>query len=647
MLAVASVLTGVTANSQQTSIVLDGNSKGRVFDGLGAASAGASSRLLIDYPEPQRSQILDYLFKPGYGAALQHLKVEIGADVNSTDGSEPSHMRTRSDHDSTRGYEWWLMVEAHKRNPNIVLEILPWGAPSWVGKDTLYTPKMAEYVADFIKTAKRDYSLDIAYTGLWNEKVLDVAYIKELHQRLTAEHLSTKIICCDEYPGEGAGQWAIADEILKDPELGSDIDVIGVHYPLVDGKISTTDAARRTGKQLWSSEDQPNGGSGPFVSRDWDVGGRILAHLYNQNYLEGSLTSTEIWSPITSYYDNLAAPNSGLMYANTPWSGNYKVQGTIWATAHTTQFAMPGWQYLDSASGYLPEKGSYVTLRAPDSKNWSVVLETINATHPQAVSFRLIGGLAATEAHIWQTSSSRTFEQVARVNPVNGMFQYVFEPDSLYSLTTTEGQGKGTAQPPAPAGFPLPYADDFEHKPLKHAPRYLSDQDGAFEVQACTGRVGKCLEQVISNKPIPWGPLPDPFTLAGDAAWTDYTLAADVHFVSASPAAIMGRIDSADVFQDGSAHWPSGYVLRLKPDGGWELLSAEFKKPVTTLSSGTAKIDSVQWHRLALRFHGRQITASLDGVPLVSVNDSAHSHGMFALGTEWDHVQFDNLQVTQ
>ena len=238
MLAVASVLTGVTANSQQTSIVLDGNSKGRVFDGLGAASAGASSRLLIDYPEPQRSQILDYLFKPGYGAALEHLKVEIGADVNSTDGSEPSHMRTALDHDSTRGYEWWLMVEAHKRNPNIVLEILPWGAPSWVGKDTLYTPKMAEYVADFIKTAKRDYSLEIAYTGLWNEKVLDVAYIKELHQRLTAEHLSTKIICCDEYPGEGAGQWAIADEILKDPELASDIDVIGVHYPLVDPKIS-------------------------------------------------------------------------------------------------------------------------------------------------------------------------------------------------------------------------------------------------------------------------------------------------------------------------------------------------------------------------------------------------------------------------
>jgi hypothetical protein len=90
----------VATYSQQTNVVLDGNGKGRVFDGLGAASAGASSRLLIDYPEPERSQILDYLFKPGYGAALQHLKVEIGADANSTDGSEPSHMRSPSDHNS-------------------------------------------------------------------------------------------------------------------------------------------------------------------------------------------------------------------------------------------------------------------------------------------------------------------------------------------------------------------------------------------------------------------------------------------------------------------------------------------------------------------------------------------------------------------
>src|SRR6201995_793836 len=148
-------LAGLSGCSKSTPIVLDGASQGRVYQGIGALSAGASSRLLYDYQEPYRSQILDYLFKPGYGAALQHLKVEIGADVNSTDGSEPSHMRTPQDKNFTRGYEWWLMQEAHRRNPKIILDTLAWGAPGWVGpsgneKPTLYTPAMAHYAAVFL-----------------------------------------------------------------------------------------------------------------------------------------------------------------------------------------------------------------------------------------------------------------------------------------------------------------------------------------------------------------------------------------------------------------------------------------------------------------------------------------------------------------
>ena len=178
-------------------------------------------------------------------------------------------------------------------------------------------------------------------------------------------------------------------------------------------------------------------------------------------------------------------------------------------------------------------------------------------------------------------------------------------------------------------------------------PKYLSDQDGAFEVRDCIDRSGHCLEQVISEKPIPWGPLPDPFTLAGDTAWTDYSVAADVRFLTQAPAVVMGRIDSADVFQGDKARWPSGYVLRVKPDGEWELLSAEFKRPTVTLASGTAPIDIKQWHHLELSFRGTRIAGSLDGKPLTTVEDPAHSHGMFAVGTEWDHIQFDNLLISR
>ncbi|MEO6922665.1 MAG: hypothetical protein ABI142_02455, partial [Bryocella sp.] len=161
-------------------MTLDGASPTHTFDGLGALSAGASSRLLVDYPEPQRSQILDYLFKPDYGAALQHLKVEVGADVNSTDGSEPSHMRSRTDRDYTRGYEWWLMTEAKKRNPKIILDVLPWGAPGWIGGGKFYSQDMADYMADFIEGAWKAHHLRINYVGIWNERPYDTAYVKML-----------------------------------------------------------------------------------------------------------------------------------------------------------------------------------------------------------------------------------------------------------------------------------------------------------------------------------------------------------------------------------------------------------------------------------------------------------------------------------
>ena len=110
-------------------IHIDPTVKGRALAGIGAISGGgATSRLLVDYPEPQRSQILDYMFTPFAGAALQILKVEIGGGAFTSDGSEASHMYTADDDSASRynrGYEWWLMVEAKKRNNNILLYGLP------------------------------------------------------------------------------------------------------------------------------------------------------------------------------------------------------------------------------------------------------------------------------------------------------------------------------------------------------------------------------------------------------------------------------------------------------------------------------------------------------------------------------------------
>jgi Glycosyl hydrolase family 59 len=87
---------GETAQRVSTQVHVETAESGEVYGGVGAISGGGgNSRLLIDYPPAQRDRILDYLFKPGYGAALQILKLEIGGDANSTDGSEPSIEHTR------------------------------------------------------------------------------------------------------------------------------------------------------------------------------------------------------------------------------------------------------------------------------------------------------------------------------------------------------------------------------------------------------------------------------------------------------------------------------------------------------------------------------------------------------------------------
>ena len=91
VLAAAGCLVALVATPAlaQSAISVNGTSAGLTFGGVGAISGGGgNTRLLTDYPAAQQQQMLDYLFKPGYGADLQILKVEIGGDTNSTDGSE-------------------------------------------------------------------------------------------------------------------------------------------------------------------------------------------------------------------------------------------------------------------------------------------------------------------------------------------------------------------------------------------------------------------------------------------------------------------------------------------------------------------------------------------------------------------------------
>lgn len=100
------------------------------------------------------------------------------------------------------------------------------------------------------------------------------------------------------------------------------------------------------------------------------------------------MQSTISWSLIQSIYHGLAWYGTGLMTASEPWSGSFDAEnvGMLWASAHTTQFTAPGWNYLPvgSGSGLLTAGGSYVTL--VDGKGgYTTVIEKMSWAHSQCI----------------------------------------------------------------------------------------------------------------------------------------------------------------------------------------------------------------------------------------------------------------------
>lgn len=115
-------------------------------------------------------------------------------------------MYTPDEMDFTRGYEWQLMVEAKKRNPDIKLGGLPWVWPGWI--DTVNPPgrkspwtnlnSSTTYIVNWLKGARNTYNLTIDYLGAWNERGFNVDYFKALRVAMDAEGFeSTKVSCAD------------------------------------------------------------------------------------------------------------------------------------------------------------------------------------------------------------------------------------------------------------------------------------------------------------------------------------------------------------------------------------------------------------------------------------------------------------------
>ena len=300
---------------------------------------------LVDYVEPQRSQILDYLFKPNYGASLQILKVEIGGDDATTDGTEASHMRSPEDLNCSRGYEWALMREAVARHPGVVLYGLPWGFAGWLGFGTSNpyhnVSATADYTARWVECGRDAHGLNISVLGLWNEAW-------QAGGRLSTDPWEYALALRRRLDGAGLGHVRL---IAPDGDIGPIVPALranasyraatwglGAHYPGARGADPSWAGAglpEREGMPLWSSEDYSTY-SDATGAGCW---GRLL--VQNAGWGYGATIS---WYLLGGFARGMDYDSDGLLRAAWPSSGHWEVTPMLWVTMHWTLFTAPGWR---------------------------------------------------------------------------------------------------------------------------------------------------------------------------------------------------------------------------------------------------------------------------------------------------------------
>ena len=142
-------------------------------------------------------------------------------------------MHRRDDLNYERGYEWWLMAEAKKRNPAVKLYGLSWAVPGWIGdgckscsmpEQYYHGDDNIEYHLKWIEGAKSAHNLTIDYLGIWNERASDPDWIVRLRAALDkAGHQHVTIVASDT-------SFDVCDGFAQNKTVANAIGIIGVRF---------------------------------------------------------------------------------------------------------------------------------------------------------------------------------------------------------------------------------------------------------------------------------------------------------------------------------------------------------------------------------------------------------------------------------
>ena len=669
-------------------------SENKLWRGMGMVSGNNSSRLLLDYKNqnPKQYQELLQLIFGDKGCGVQHLKIEMGADINSSSGTEPCTMRTPDEKaDVTRGAGFILAADAKKVNPNLTLDMLWWSEPLWIEsenglmsgaqlpKEKIYENRYLWYRENLV-AAYETFGLKFDFvSATQNERAWDADWIIYLSNHLKSDSKAPydfskiKIVAGDE-----VCTWNQANLMVENKELFDAIDVIGSHYTYWSNE--TVQNLRENGKEVWMSEGSSPMGYAKSLSRYdgngsglnglngvLDVASRIITM-----YAAGKMTLYEFQPVVAAYYDGVTYCHKQLISAQTPWNGYYELDSGFFMTLHFSLFIKRGWLMLDQASfadghaagdGHALGGATYSCLSAcnPKTGDWSSVI-TNTTENPIEYTFELKND--DKKLWLYETSSWKKSDSLKK-SPVkikNKLCKIIIKPNSIVTLSTIntnpleDALSLSSVSEKDDKVLALPYKDDFSYSDdflseRGGAPLFTTDEGGAFEVIEEDGQ--KILQQkiLLENKAREWGGSPEPVTNLGDDRWFNYSVQ------------IEGRFDPDDISANnyigigGRYNLPdsgkNGIWLKLQANGKWDLMrnNQSIKNGnIETLS----KNDKWQkeWHKLSLSFEGMKISAFIDDVEVcdfelgLGEKVSLQGAGRAAIYSAYRKNCYKNLKIT-
>ena len=703
------------------------NVNGWTYKGLGMLNGNATSNLLLDYKaeNPQAYwAMMQYLFGSEDGYPLfSNIKMEMGNDGNNSTGAEACTMRYENEEaDASRSPGFVMAADAKKINPNVKVSILRWEYPNWVKakadgdekyaaiykwyKETIFDAyEKYGYVIDYIDPDKNETRNPDGEIIKYFAKALKSE--DKFPDYFTAEAIAAyhniKIVASDENKTLN-----IVPLMLRDSDVYDAVDAIGFHYRTnaTDDYIKMADV---NDKEVWYSEGCATFGYSELQeNKTTEYGANTIGGYQSPlalldsipNAFVGSRRTMYMFQPaIGSFYEGIQYGHKELLSARDPWSGYIHYDPVLYMLAHITQFAKTGWENDTNTNGIwrvLPNatfasfgasdnehatagidgNASYMTLAAPDKKDFSTVF--INNTRNEktfAIKVADDMDISVKALHVWTTVTDSYLQKGEDAAIENGIATITVPAYSVVTATTLDT---------TPARFPTEkddgdyiqtgtrsvldtdstgknadttddylYADNFEYveegkvagynvttgeETLQdyivsrgNEPRYMLDTHGAWIVE--DGRLKQENESSVNQ----WNGG-DPATIVGDWRWMDYSASIDVTL----PNAEAGRYERLTIRAQTGMNWNnSGYTLEINGAGSWKLFRIG-----TQVANGTVAKNAEGKYNLKLIGLGSTVYAYINDVRVAKYNDANPMlSGRVKISSNWKQVYADNLEV--